>query len=136
MSRSSGMNPRIVTAAAAVLLLAATPAPTPTPAPAPLAAPTIPPGIGGLVQTIIQKVTGDMIAPLNVDPNHVRGKVTYFRRFDLQVAMPLQTYKQIHLHQGTVINPRGATIQEGQTVDVRGTTNPDGTFNADEITIL
>ncbi len=126
MSRSSGMNPRVVAATAAVLLLGATPAPTPT----------IPPGVGGLVNTIIRKVTGDITAPLNVDPNHVRGTVTYFRRFDLQIAMPLQTYKQIRLHQGTIINPRGATIAPGQTVDVRGTTNPDGSFNADEITIL
>src|SRR5579875_3773533 len=100
MRRSSGMNSTVVAAVAAVLLLGATPAPTPTatPAPAPLAAPTIPPGVGGLVQTIIQKVSGDITAPLNVDPNHVRGRVTYYPRFDLQIAMPLQTYKQIHLH--------------------------------------
>ena len=131
------MNPTVVAAVAAVLLLGAAPAPTPTPAPAaPVVAPTIPPGVGGLVQTIIQKVTGDVTAPLNVDPNHVRGRVTYFRRYDLQIQMPLQTYKQIHLHQGTIINPRGASLNDGQTVDVRGTSNSDGSFNADEITIL
>lgn len=113
-------------AAAAILLLGATPSPLPT----------VPPGIGGLLQRIIQTVTGDVVAPLNVDPNHLRGRVTYFRRFDLQILMPLQTYKQIHLHQGTIINPRGATLAAGQTVDVRGTTNADGSFNADEITIL
>lgn len=120
------MYTRVVAVAAAVLLLGATPSPLPT----------IPPGIGGLLQTIIQKVAGDVVAPLNVDPHHLRGRVTFFRRFDLQILMPLQTYKQIHLHQGTIINPRGATLTDGQTVDVQGTTNADGSFNADEITIL
>lgn len=132
------MNVRVTALAAAVLLLAADPSPSasPTASPAPLALPSVPPGIGGVLQTIIQKVTGDAIAPLGVDPNHVRGTVTFFKRFDLQVQMPLQTYKQIHLHQGTIINPRGATLATGQFVDVRGQVNADGSMNADEITIL
>lgn len=88
------------------------------------------------MQGIINKVTGDMVAPLGADPNHVRGQVTYFRRYDLQIAMPLQTYKQIHLHQGTIINPRGESISSGQTVDVVGTVNSDGSINANEITIV
>ena len=128
------MKNRVVAVIATVLLLGATPSPAPTSAP--IVAPTIPPGVGGVVQTIIQKITGDAVAPLGVDPNHVRGQVTYFRRFDLQIAMPLQTYKQIHLHQGTIINPRGAALQSGQTVDVQGTPNSDGSLNANEITIL
>ena len=132
------MNARFTALAAAVLLLAADPAPSPTPSPtaAPLALPSVPPGIGGALESLIQKVTGDVVAPFGVDPNHVRGTVTYFRRFDLQIEMPLQTYKQIHLHQGTIINPRGATLAPGQQVDVRGRVQPDGSIEADEITIL
>ncbi|HET9030706.1 MAG TPA: hypothetical protein VFN49_11065, partial [Candidatus Aquilonibacter sp.] len=108
-----------------------------SPSAAPITAPSVPPGaVNSVINTIIQKVTGDVVAPLGVDPNHVRGQVTYFRRFDMQIAMPLQTYKQIHLHQGTVINPRGATIEDGQTVDVQGTVNSDGSINANEITII
>lgn len=130
------MNTRVAAILAAVLLLGATPTPTPSPSPAPVTLPSIPPGIGNVVQGILQKLAGDAVAPYAVDPNHVRGSVTYFRRFDLQVQMPLNTYKQVHLHQGTIINPRGATLENGQTVDVRGTANSDGSLNADEITIL
>ena len=131
------MKSRVVAVGAAVLLLGATPSPSPSPTVAPITAPSIPAGaVNGIVNTIIRKVTGDIIAPLGADPNHVRGEVTYFRRFDLQVAMPLQTYKQVHLHQGTIINPRGATIADGQTVDVQGTVNSDGSINANEITII
>src|SRR5689334_9272372 len=106
MTRSSTMRTRVVAVIATVLLLGATPTPSPAPPAQPIAAPSIPPGVGNVVQGIINKITGDAVAPLGVDPNHVRGQVTYFRRFDLQIAMPLQTYKQIHLHQGTIINPR------------------------------
>lgn len=98
--------------------------------------PTIPPGLGGVVQTILQKMAGDATAPYAVDPNHVRGTVTFYRRFDLQVRLPLDQYKQVHLHQGTIINPRGESIGNGQTVDVRGRANSDGSLEADEITIV
>ena len=131
------MKTRVVATIAAVLLLGASPSPSPSPTVAPIAAPSIPAGaVNGVVNAVIKAVTGAVIAPLGVDPNHVRGQVTYFRRFDMQVAMPLQTYKQIHLHQGTIINPRGATIETGETVDVQGTVNSDGSVNANEITIL
>jgi hypothetical protein len=130
------MNTRVAAILAAVLLLGADPTPTSAPSPAPIAVPSIPPGIGNVVQGILQKLAGDAVAPYALDPNHVRGNVTFFRRFDLQVQMPLNTYKQVHLHQGTIINPRGATLSDGQTVDVRGSANSDGSLNADEITIL
>ena len=133
------MNTRLVAIVASVLFAGAIPAfaqTTPSPSPAPVAAPTIPPNIGNVVQTIIQKLGGDLTAPYGVDPNHVRGTVTFFRRFDLQVQMPLNSYKQIHLHQGTIINPRGATLAPGQLVDVHGRPNSDGSMEADEITIV
>jgi hypothetical protein len=41
----------------------------------------------------------------------------------------------VRLHQGTVIDPRGWTIRSGQSVDVRGHTDADGTFEADSITV-
>jgi hypothetical protein len=47
----------------------------------------------------------------------------------------LNRYREIHLHKGTVINPRGWTIQPGQTVDVRGRANSDGSLNADMIVV-
>ena len=42
--------------------------------------------------------------------NTAHGKVTYFRRYDLQVETAPNVFRDVHLHQGTVINPRGATI--------------------------
>lgn len=137
------MNSRVVAATAAVLFAVAVPAlaqststPSPAPTKAPVGMPTIPPGLGGVVQTILQKMAGDATAPYAVDPNHVRGTVTFYRRFDLQVRLPLDQYKQVHLHQGTIINPRGESIGNGQTVDVRGRANSDGSLEADEITIV
>ncbi|MDP9110958.1 MAG: hypothetical protein M3M96_04945, partial [Candidatus Eremiobacteraeota bacterium] len=81
------------------------------------------------------RLAGDATAGFGVDPNHVKGTVTYFRRFDVQIRMPLNQYKAVHLHQGTIINPRGATISEGSTIDVVGRANSDGSIDADAITI-
>ncbi len=128
------MNIKVAALAAAVALIGATP--TPSPSSAPLVMPSIPPGIGNVVQGILNKLAGDAVAPFAVDPNHVRGSVTFYKRFDLQVKLPLNSFKQIRLHQGTIINPRGASIENGQTIDVRGSSNADGSMNADEITIL
>lgn len=138
------MKPRVVALALAVLFTAAAPAlaqqtPTPTPSPVPSvphALPTIPPNVGNVVEGIVQRLAGDATAGLGVDPNHVRGTVTFFRRFDLQLRMPLNRYEAVHLHQGTIINPRGATLGAGQTVDVQGRANSDGSIQADAITIV
>ncbi|MDQ2866356.1 MAG: hypothetical protein M3R51_09035 [Candidatus Eremiobacteraeota bacterium] len=110
-----------------------------TPSAAPTAAsalPTIPPNAGAVVEGIIQHLAGDATAGYGVDPNHVKGSVTYFRRYDLQIRMPLNQYKTVHLHQGTIVNPRGATIAQGNTVDVVGRANADGSIEADAITIV
>jgi hypothetical protein len=120
------MNSRVVAVTAAVLLLGATPTPPPS----------VPPAVTNVIENIVQTVTQNAVAPYAVDPNHVRGAVTYFRRFDLQVRLPLNVYKDVHLHQGTVINPRGATIADGQVVDVHGHAQADGSIDADDITIL
>jgi hypothetical protein len=122
----------LVVAAVAAVLLQAAPTPSPTPAPRM----TIPPAAASIVTNILTKLAGDAVAPYGVDPNHSRGTVTFFRRFDLQIRMPLNTYRDIHLHQGTIIDPRGATIEPGQVVDVVGHANADGSLNADAITIV
>jgi hypothetical protein len=137
------MKTRVVAAVAAVLLpivLSVSPAfaqtapQTPSPAPAPKM--TVPPAAINVVTGIITRLAGEAAAPYNVDPNHNRGTVTYFRRFDLQIRMPLNNYRDIHLHQGTVINPRGASIEPGQVVDVVGHAQGDGSLDADTITIV
>lgn len=137
------MNTRVVALVVSVLFAApiAGQAQTPTPSPAPTSAaprvlPTIPPGIGGVLEQIVQRLAGDATAGYGVDPNHVRGTVTYFRRFTLQIRMPLNQYRDIELHQGTIINPRGATMQTGSVVDVQGHPNANGTLEADEITLI
>jgi opacity protein-like surface antigen len=121
---------RELCAAAAVVLLSSAPALAQT------APPTVPPSITNAVESILTKLGGDAAAPYGLDPNHSRGSVTYFKRFDLQLRMPLNTYRDVRLHQGTVINPRGATIEPGQVLDVIGHANSDGSLNADTITIV
>lgn len=143
------MNTRVVALVASVLFAAsmpslgraqtATPSPAPTNAPAPrsgLVLPSIPPAVSGVLGRIVQQLAGDATAGYGIDPNHVRGAVTYFRRYTLQIRMPLNQYRDIQLHRGTIINPRGATIQTGSVVDVQGHPNANGTLEADAITIV
>ncbi len=98
------------------------------------AIPTIPPSLQNhpLVKSILDAVGGLL---QTTDGNAAHGRVTYFRRFDLQVETAPNVYREIHLHQGTIINPRGTTIAPGQFVDVSGATQPDRSLNADEITV-
>lgn len=44
--------------------------------------------------------------------------------------------QRIHLHQGTVINPRGTTLQNGMQIRVSGHPNADGSFEADRVDVL
>lgn len=44
--------------------------------------------------------------------------------------------QRIHLHQGTVINPRGTTLQKGMQIRISGHPNADGTFEADRIDVV
>lgn len=95
--------------------------------------PSVPPDVQNnpIVQSILQSV-GGLLQTTNGNSAH--GKVTYFRRFDLQVETAPNVYRQIHLHQGTMINPRGTTLAPGMVVDVSGTTQSDHSLNADAIT--
>lgn len=76
--------------------------------------------LGGLVQT--------------TNGNVASGRVKYFKRFDLQLETAPSIYRDVHLHQGTVINPRGTTLSPGMSVTVNGTAQHDGSLNADSIT--
>lgn len=110
-----------------------TPAPTAAPTQVPIALPSVP--VNAIVNDVLRSIAGQVTSSYGLDPNRVRGTVTYFHRFDMQVQMQLDKYRSIRLHQGTVINPRGWTLEPGQTVDVVGHTDSDGTLEADVITV-
>jgi len=132
------MKSRFFGAAAAVLFAlggALASAQTATPAPAPVAVPTMPPGINPVLQTVINALATRVKADFGWEPNRARGVVTYFRRYDMQIRFANGTYRDVHLHQGTVINPRGASIQAGSRVDVQGQMNGDGSLNANVINL-
>lgn len=137
------MNSRVVTLAAAALLAlggtaaldAQTPPPNPAPTARPNALPTLPPNTDQLVRDLIQVLSGSVTGALGLDPNRAVGTVTFFRRYDMQVRLQLDKYRDVHLHQGTVINPRGTTIVAGQLVDIVGRARADGSLDADTITV-
>ena len=108
----------------------------PAPAPTPIPVPTLPPGTSPWVQTGIDILRGAYDAERARERNNAHGVVSYFRRFDMQVQTGPNSYRTVRLHQGTVINPRGATPSSGSTVDVYGTTDPDGTIEANTITVI
>jgi hypothetical protein len=124
------MKTRFVACLTAVLLLAATPAPQPTASPNPL--PTVP---GGIVNDAINALGGLVKAAYGWNDTESLGIVTFYRGYDMQLKMQLNRYRAIHLHRGTVINPRGYSIKTGDTVDVRGTAQSDGSLNADMIVV-
>jgi hypothetical protein len=135
------MRPSLIVTSALVLALGATTLAgaqsTPVPVPTPIPVPTVPPNSpnAGIIQTIIG-VGAQIIQRQAINSrNNARGTVSYFKRFDMQVQCGTNCYRTIKLHQGTVINPRGATPGVGAVVDVNGRTDPDGTLEADNITI-
>jgi hypothetical protein len=99
----------------------------------PVALPSVPPAVQNnpIVQSVLNALGGLL---QSTNGNSAHGKVTYFRRFDMQVETAPKVYRDVHLHQGTVINPRGATIAPGMTVDVSGSVQSDHSLNADSIT--
>ncbi|MBV8152072.1 MAG: hypothetical protein JO101_04560 [Candidatus Eremiobacteraeota bacterium] len=137
---------RRITLAAAIVLLAA-PAladPTAAPSPAPVVpVPNLPKSIqnspyGQAASEIIQ---GALARQRFVHQNGAHGAVTYYKGYALQVEVPSTPfapviYRNVHLHKGTVINPRGITLQPGMIVDVSGQAEPDGSLRGDYITVV
>lgn len=135
------MRPSLIATSALVLALGATTLAgaqsTPVPVPSPIVVPTLPPNTpnAGIIQTIIGVGAQILQRDLANQRNNARGTVSYFKRFDMQVQCGNNCYRNIHLHQGTVINPRGATPGVGRVVDVNGHQNSDGSLEADTITV-
>jgi hypothetical protein len=137
------MNTRFVASTALALSLAAGAAAIADTPPSP--SPSASPGIvnGETVQRVIDAVNAIVRGGVNQGldeltrrANETRGEVSYFRRFEMQVKTGRNTFRDIHLHQGTIINPRGATIRTGDTVTVSGDPQSDGSLNANAITIV
>lgn len=133
------MKPRAALAAAALASALATGEGSlalaePSPAPAPGGVPALPPEIrdNPIVQSILNALNG---ALQTTNGNTARGKVTYFKRFDLQLELSASVFRDVHLHQGTTINPRGTTLAPGMVVDVSGKAEKDGSLDADVITV-
>jgi hypothetical protein len=113
-----------------------TPAPHATPSPG-VAVPDIP-GVPPTVMNspVVQSIlnaAGGLLQTTNGPTAY--GKITYFKRFDLQLQTAPTVYRQVHLHRGTVINPRGTTLQPGMTVNVSGVPQSDGSLDANTITV-
>ena len=102
--------------------------------PAPRAIPSIPTDVlnNPFVQSILNALGGVL---QTTNGNTAAGRVTYFNRFELQLQTASNVYRNVHLHQGTVINPRGTTLTKGMVVLVNGQPQHDGSLNADTITV-
>ncbi len=137
-SRFVGILALVLFSVSGLAALAQTAPPNQTTSPAQTAAPlpTMPPNTNPIVQAVINALAGQVKAQFGWEPNRARGVVTYFRRFEMQMKFSNNTYRSIHLHPGTVINPRGWTIQEGQHVDVQGPQAADGSLYANVITVI
>ena len=136
------MKTRFVAAIAAVLFSLTLPAvavsatnATPAPTPPPTSAPSVPSVPASLGQDAINELGNIVRGAFGWSNSESIGTVTYYRGYEMQVRQQLDRYREIHLHRGTVINPRGFTIKPGDTVDIRGTTNSDGSLNADTIVV-
>jgi len=135
------MRPSLIATSALVLGLGATTLAgaqsAPAPSPSPIVLPTLPPNTPNaqIIKTILN--VGQQILQRDAifARNNARGTVSYYKRFDMQVQCGANCYRNVRLHQGTVINPRGGTPRVGRYVDVNGHAGPDGTIEADTITI-
>ncbi|GAC1405060.1 MAG: hypothetical protein NVSMB64_09270 [Candidatus Velthaea sp.] len=116
------------------------PTAAPQPSPTPIVVPTFAPTTNSATDQIIRAATSLVLDTLRNQreraANSTRGTVTYFKRFDMQVQLGTNSYRTVHLHQGTVINPRGATPGAGTTVEVSGQNQSDNSLDANTITVV
>jgi hypothetical protein len=107
---------------------------------APATIPPLPSTHDATTDSIIRTAVGlanDIIARNRENAaNSARGTVNYFRRYEMQVEIGPNAYRDVHLHPGTVIYPRGATPGDGAAVQVSGRGQADGSLVADSITVL
>ena len=110
---------------------------TPPPTPAPIVVPTLPPNSpnADIIRAAIGIGAQILQQQRQRDANNAYGTVTYYKRFDMQIQCGTNCYRTVRLHQGTVINPRGATPGVGTRVNVNGNGQSDGTLEASTITI-
>ena len=129
----------LVAALGTAALAQSQPTPAPQPSPTPIVVPTFAPTSNSATDQLIRAATGLVLDTLRNQrersANSTRGTVTYFKRFDMQVQLGTNSYRTVHLHQGTVINPRGATPGVGTTVDVSGQNQSDGSLDANTIVV-
>jgi hypothetical protein len=129
-------RPCIVLALLAAFALATPAGADPTPAPG--APATTIPGVPSdlqnnpLVKSVIDAL-GGLLQTTN--GNAAAGRVSYFKRFDLQVETAPHVFRSIHLHQGTEIDPRGTSLVPGMSIQIRGSARSDGSLDADVITV-
>ena len=118
-------------------LAAAAPTPVPSPSATPVSVPTLSPNshLDPYAKAAIDMLGGVIRQQIQNSANSTSGEVSYFKRFDMQLQTGRNAYRVIHLHQGTVINPRGQSVTVGQRVDVSGTPQQDGSLDANVITI-
>ncbi|HVA38315.1 MAG TPA: hypothetical protein VNJ51_11975 [Candidatus Dormibacteraeota bacterium] len=112
-----------------------TPSPSPSPSPSGITLPNMQ-VLDEILNQAIQTFQQNIQQGILNRQNDITGTVTYYRRFDLQVQTGSSTYRTVHLHQGTIINPTGTTLQNGMKVRVRGQSQSDGSLNADEIDVV
>jgi hypothetical protein len=105
--------------------------------PAPIVLPTLPPDTpnGDLIRAAVGIAQQILQNQRIRNANNAAGTVTYFRRYEMQIQNGTNSYRTIHLHPGTVINPRGATPGVGTSVSVSGLGQSDGSLAADTITL-
>lgn len=138
--RSGALQSLGLAAAFLALPVAASADPPPQPAATAAPAPALPPGLpipsgvlnSPYVQGLLNALGG--VTQTTTGPSAV-GKVTYFKQFELELETAPTVYRKVHLHQGTIINPRGTTLTPGMGVTVNGSPQGDGSLNADSITL-
>jgi hypothetical protein len=69
-----------------------------------------------------------------VGTHELRGTVTYFNAFTMDIRSAGEVVP-VHLHQGTIINPRGLTLEPGMYIRVFGFW-ANGNFEADRIGLI